>query len=301
MKSKIRTSLLAILTAASAAVLLPTTGQAATIAYWRFENGSPLADSGPNSLALTATGTAPNTYALPVGSGQGQYFPATIPQTGQTNTAAAQGAGTFGSWLSSSYTVADAPAFAIGTAFTVEAFVNLTTGSTSITRTIVGQGVNETNGSWDLAVTSDSSGLGARNLIFQQRTGVGGWSPINVDSNLQLNYGDDYYTAVSIDFANSLATFYLKNLTTGSALQTATAAVNNAGVYNSTNPLTIGMSGVTPTNPGTSPFSGLIDEVRLSNTNLAQSQLLISVPEPASVALLAAAAGLALVVRRRRR
>lgn len=272
---------------------VPATVNAATVGYWRFESGSATADSSGNGLTLSATGSGPLNSALGTTS-QGTYFSSTIPQTGASNGSMAQGAGTSQSWVNNNYYVADSPALSITSAMTIEAYVNQATSINGLSRVIAGQGANAGGGpgqgSWSLTVTAEDSSRGARNLLFQYQSVAGTWAGTGglqtIDSNIQLVLGHDYYLACAVNFLDTTSTglvFYYQDLTLGTALQTVSMTHTVTTIADTTSPLTIGSADASALYWG-----GSIDEVRLSNSQLGVNDLLITVPEPGSLALVAA-------------
>ena len=282
-----------LVTLAAAASLLPA--RAATIGYWRFENSSDLGlDSSGNSRSLTNSGAA--SYTLPA-SGRGSHFFDPIPQTDASNSAAASLINSEADYLST------ADPFTSGSQdFTIESLVNVNSvDSVSATRVIAAQASTSSNAAWQLVVTGASSSLGARNLVLQLNTTGSSGSFISLDSDFQFTLGSDYYIAAAVDFTLTgvSVTFYFQNLTAGTALQTVTRTNALTSIYNTTAPFTVGR-GVA--GDGTARyFDGIIDEVRLSDTALTSSQLLATVPEPRSIALLTlSSAALLLILRRHR-
>ena len=283
-----------LVTLAAAASLLPA--RAATIGYWRFENSSDLGlDSSGNSRSLTNSGAA--SYTLPA-SGRGSHFFDPIPQTGASNSAAVNLVNSESDYLST------ADPFTSGSQdFTIESLVNVNSvDSAQATRVIAAQASTTTNAAWQLLVTGATSGLGARNLVLQlNTTGSSSTGFISIDSDFQFTLGSDYYIAAAVDFTLTgvSVTFYFQDLTAGTALQTVTRTNALTSIYNTTAPFTVGR-GVA--GDGTARyFDGIIDEVRLSDTALTSSQLLATVPEPRSIALLTlSSAALLLILRRHR-
>jgi hypothetical protein len=115
-----------------------------------------------------------------------------------------------------------------------------------------------------------------------------------------LDLGSNYYVAVSVHFTGTgvEATFFIKDLTTDSELHSSIVTAGNTSMYNSTADFTIGATyqdGVDARH-----FSGLIDEVRLSNTALSEGQLL-TIPEPAESAMFLSTGLLMLALLRRLR
>lgn len=278
---------------------------AGTIGYYRFESGSVTTDSSGNGRNLTIAGinAAPVSYTLPTRATvtttqspypvAGSYFPTASPLTGTANNYAVQGGGanqTFQKYYSLAST-------SITSGLTVETYLNLANND-STTKIIANQGANQTNGSWAFLVTSDVSGQGERQLLFQYATAAGAWGSNGLDSvklGVPLTVGVDYYVAVSFDLAATSVTFYMQNLTEGGPLQVVTQARHATGYYDSTAPMTIGADGT-----GGNGWHGTLDEVRISDSALSQSQLLISVPEPASVGMALMGLGLILGASRRR-
>ena len=251
--------------------------KAAVIGYWRFESGDFLGDSGANGLTLTngAGGAAASQVALP-GSGNGSLYPTTVG--GSPNGSAASFAG--GQILKT----ADSPLLTT-TTFTIEAFI--TVASIGATQAIAGQLADATGS--NRAYLFAISGTGLLQLNYGATA---------VASALAVSLNTDYYVAVTVNMADLTTggiTFYTKNLSTGVE---SFQGLGHAGttITNSTAGFSIGS-----TSTPSSPFNGLIDEVRLSNTKLNPGDLLIplSVPEPASMAVLAIGAGLAAMRRRR--
>jgi hypothetical protein len=108
----------------------------------------------------------------------------------------------------------------------------------------------------------------------------------------------DYYIGVSFDAANTTSglTFYLQDSTNSGSLQSLSTVHSTTGVFDSTADVLIGsFNGSVSTNR----WKGYVDEARISDTVLSQSQLLISVPEPSSYVLLMGGMAALLLLRRR--
>lgn len=280
---------------------------AATVGYWRFESGNFYGDSSGNGQTLSAfTGTAggvvPYTATT---SGYGAAFPTVIPQTGAANTSAAQGSSTISatlSWGDRTLHTADTTALSTATsAITIEALVNLSSSVNNANRTIAAQGGNATNGGWSLLLTAANSGRGANDLLFQWQSTAGAWGSggmVTLDSGIKLVTGNDYYIGFALNAADTASTgaiFYVKDLTAGTAMQVVSLTHTTTSIYDTGLDLTIGSC-----DAGLVNFAGTIDEVRISNTQLAYSDLLI-VPEPKSWAMLLLAGAMLLGWQRRQR
>lgn len=260
-----------------AAALMPA-ARAGTVGHWRFEKGGFLSDSGPNGLSLTASGRfgLPEQHVLPVGYDPGSAFPRAFGLV--RNDSAARGHGKTSSF-NHRQLAADISAHddKLTSAMTIEAFVNLAYSHREDSAVLAGRGVSAAKGaSWALAVTGENSERGTRNILFQiVSTGVWSFEGIQtLESGLHLEPGKDYYIAVTADFsqgASAGVAIYLKDLTDPDArLQVAKfARVRTAAA--SDLPIIIGAN---PT--GGSPWYGLIDEVRVSDTKLSEAELLIN-------------------------
>lgn len=276
--------------------------QAATLGYWRFESGDVTGDSSGNGRTLTltgSTGSAPTSYALP-SSGAGSAFSNPIPQTGAANGYAIQGTGT-NKLMQKYYTTTDTAAAL--SAMTVESYVNLSDNSTTSMKVIASQGANASDGSWAFGIAGYGSGQTAGNLLFQYRSLSGTWGSTGIDtinSGINLTVGHDYYVAAVANFTGvtttSSITFYVQDLTLGTALQTyVKTGLGYGSLYDSTSTIALGADGV-----GNSGWTGTLDEMRISDSALSQSQLLI-VPEPASVGMALMGLGMVWGAARRKR
>lgn len=298
-KIKMRTGE-AVAAALLSAAALAGPAQAATVAHWRFEgNGSGfLSDSSGNGHALSTAGTGTVTQAARPASGAGSAFPATV--AGQPNNAAAS----FPGGGSTPYlTAADDAAWrgAGGTTFTVEALVNFGSIATSTTEYLAGHFGSTSERSWYVAIRRETGSPFVR--FFADPDGLSTGGNVQWDfGGIPLTAGNDYYIAVVADLTQGTptarpVTLYVQDLTSGTSMQTLTqnqASNSLSAFYDAAVPFTIGA-----TNAATSPFSGLVDEVRFSDAALAPSELLVAVPEPVSLAPLVVA-GLVLARRRRR-
>ncbi len=247
-----------------ASLAAPFAVEADTVAHWRFENDpGHLADSSGNGHTLTNNGGV--TQAAATG------FPSVIPQTGEANASASSFSGS--NWLSA----ADNSAFTSNT-FTLEAYFNAA--ATTGTRIIAGQ--QYSGGNPDVNQRSYFIAV-AENVIRVHLSPTGG-NQGNRTLNTSLTVSPDkvYYTAMVVDVPNNAVTVYLQNITDGGSLASHAYSGNDVpnGIHNSTGPFTIGATAT-----GGSPFTGTIDEVRLSNVALPADQLLVVIPEPASLAL----------------
>lgn len=273
------------LAAAIVSALGVTFSPAAVIGYWRFENGGFLTDSGTNGLTLSTTANAPTQAAIP-GSGATSDFFNPIPQTGASNGSTA----TMVANSSNAFTRADSAAFNVSTggAFTIEAMANAS--ALGSTRTIASQWANGQR-SWNFSVMASGA------LQLQISSDGNSGTITSFVSGFTVVTGVDYYLAASFDISDTTTgvKFYFQDLTNGGALQTLSYAQSVTGIHNSTSAFSIGA-----TNAGTSGFwGGNLDEVRFSNTALAQADLL-AVPEPGAVALLGVT-GLGWMIFRRRK
>lgn len=281
-------------------LITTTVASAAVVGHWRFESCSFLSDSSGNGNTLTSSGTVSQTVIPDMGNGSA--FPNPVPQTGTTN-------GTmtgFGGSSAAGFDAADSTSInqisAKGT-FTLEAFVNAGTGTTASgdadARYIVGQ---------------YNSSASARSFSFQMNTQNGmsvflgrddlAFAGTLKSSNSFFENNKDYYVAVSYDVGANTGTFYWQNLTDSGTLQSEAANFTAGGSgYNGTlgNPnidLTVGYR------QDSNKFwqnNGFLDEVRVSDTVLGESDLLVSIPEPSSLVLILVGASCWVLVCRKRR
>ncbi len=247
-----------------------------TVGYWRFESEAGfLEDSGPNDLDLSITGSpAPTHYALPE-TGYGENFSDPIPQTGQSNNGAADfSASSSGGYLAHP----DDDLFELHD-FTFEVFFNRANNSV---RSFLG-------GQYDTGSSQRSWGFGVRdssvgNSMFLYACKSGATSQYTHSDFAIDELEHDYYAAVTFDESDTETglTFYLKDLTAGTPLQVDVQGHNvSTSLFNSSAEFAVGaLAG------GNYNFQGILDEARLSNGVVPQSELLISVPEPGMIVLL---------------
>lgn len=246
-------------------------------AYWRFEsNPRRIADQHDNAtLVEPSTATMRPTSTPRPASGPGSAFPDFDNEYG-TNIQSLK----FEVSKSQYMPALDKPLLTSGAnrQFTFEAFANLA----SVTpagawRTLAAHGgangSNTADMGWQLSVSSEGSGRGARNLILEFSATGSNSAPDLVDSDLQLQLGVDYYVAVAFnpaDTSTAGVTFYLKDLTNDGPLQIARKGHAFTSLWDSSLPLMIGSGNYT------AHWDGLIDEVRFTNRLLAPPELLIS-------------------------
>lgn len=245
---------------------------AAVVGHWSFEEDAFLSDSSGNGLDLTTTGAAPSPATRP-STGNGSTFP------GTANAGAAELSG------SGNFRLDDSEAITVTNQFTVEFFFNLT--ATSSTASMIAS-------QWHTA-SQRSWFVGVLNGQFRFGTSANGVAAagnqstaLSLENRIQLD--TDYYGAVS--FLDGVATFYLMDLTNGGALISTQLSGFDTTVHDSTAAFQIGSY-----SSNEYRFTGLIDEVRFSNTALGPADLMI--PEPA--ALFLSAASLPMILRRKRK
>lgn len=266
-----------------------TTASADTIGYWRFEDGAFLSDSSGNGNTLTNTGM---TQATLPGAGNGSAFPNPVPQTGAANGSLAAFGGTKDGFSVSDNT--SLSTIASNNTFTLEAIINASTISNTSpedSRYLVSQynsSTTQRSFSWQINTNEGFS-------VFLGETG-GGFAGSLVSSNSLIASNKDYYVAVSYNAATDTGTFYWQNLTDGGALQSESVSTGSTfSLHNSTEDLTIGFR---PDSSKEWSNGALIDEVRVSDEVLSEPELLVNIPEPASLALMGL--GTLLMLGRRR-
>jgi len=259
--------------------------KAETIGYWRFENSANLGeDSGPNGLDLTQSGAA-DYYVLPE-TGRGSAIDDPVPQTGADNDAAADLTGGY-------FHRADDPAFTLSN-FTVEAYISIDEGDKY--HHIAGQYVTTGDQrSWILGITS-------KNEVYFGVGDDGTYGAYQSHRGVTLLPEHDYYLAASFDLSasgegNGGIKLYSKNLTLGDNLTVITTDHARTAVFDASCDFEVGAY-----REGMLPLDGLLDELRISDTVLSESELLVNVPEPIeSILLVSGLMGLAIVARRRKR
>lgn len=247
---------------------LSLTAEAATVGFWQFNRGAFLEDSAGNS-DLTLNG-AVSQVNLPA-AGRGAKFPGTSP--------AADSAGGVGDRLLTTITP-------IAGSFSIEAYIHtdnadgLFADDIATSRT---SSADFTQIAWAFEIRHDGfAATLSRELILI----VGQGDVLDTArSGFQIDTGNDYYVASVFDLAGKSTSFYVKDLTNAGPLMSNTAS-HNLTALNSNSTLVIGNA----SDAADTGLDGLIDEVRLSNTALSSSELLINtVPLPAAVWLFGAA------------
>lgn len=246
-------------------------------AHWRFESNPRRITDQHDNAALVEPGTVtmrPTSTPRPA-SGPGSAFPDFDHEYG-ANTQALK----FEVSKTQYMAALDKPLLTGGAnrQFTFEAFANLASATPGgAWRTLAAHGgangSNTTDMGWQLSVSSEGSGRGARNLILEfSATGSSSAQDL-VDSDLQLQLGVDYYLAVAFnpaDTSTAGVTFYLKDLTNNGPLQISRRSHAFTSLWDSSLPLMIGSGNYT------AHWDGLVDEVRFTNRLLAPPDLLIS-------------------------
>jgi hypothetical protein len=279
---------------------------AATIGYWRFEGASTptagdnndwLDDYSGNGLTLgiSTTNPAPTHYTLP-GAGAGSAFSDPIPQTLDANDMAAQFNSSASATSGGNLFILDTPALAV-TDFTIEAYINKSVTSTG-TKYIASQWATSSNQrSWTFGVagTNDVGIAGSANDLFLSLSDAGTDANL-IASGVNIEVGKDYYVAASFDQSQMTGgvVFYVKNLTDNTPLQVIVMDHNITSLHDSSNIFRIGSY-----NGSASPWTGVLDEVRLSGSVLSEPQLLL-IPAPAALPAGLALMGLLIVLGRHR-
>ncbi|MGI5868106.1 MAG: LamG domain-containing protein [Kiritimatiellia bacterium] len=256
--------------------------QAGTLAYWRMgDDTSSVHDSSGNGLALTkyAKGNLPEDSNLPYDGavvafhGAGAAFSRTIPLTGATNALAIMNYNSSYLYVADPFTV---------TNFTVEAYFCPYAYKTSTQYIASHYTVEGSQRSWALGfAASGGTPPAGPNEMFVLLSETGASNPV-IPLGLVVTNGVDYYIAFSYDAdaAEDDITFRYCDLTNGGSLQTVTATSGYGVLKDSTSPLRIGSYDGNKNN-----FSGLIDEVRISDRVLGVRELLISWPIPTNTVL----------------
>lgn len=261
---------------------------ASTIAYYRFESGNFLSDSSGNGAHLTEAGT-PAQVSLPE-TGRGSSFSKIIPQTSTAN------GSTSSIFSTDRFGEASNGSVQVTSDFTAEAYISMAT-TTSGTQYIVSDWEytegNKRGFAFGVAGTSGVGG-GSAGALFLLLSEDGSSTGV-FQTGITISKDIDYYVGISFDESNTSSgiTFYAQDLTNNEALLSSSIGHNIASLNNATALFRIGAM-----NNSTSPFQGFIDEVRISDTPLSQTQLL-AVPEPSAYALIAGALSVITLLRRR--
>ncbi|HBR94386.1 MAG TPA: hypothetical protein DEA90_09510 [Opitutae bacterium] len=195
-------------------------------------------------------------------------------------------------------------------AFTIEAVFQYQGGSDVLASTFnsVNASTDGTGIGWLFGTRASENGLW---FAYSTDGGDDGRHDIYSDNvsndTLNMTSGNYYYAALSVDISDTSAsgiTFYLQDITTaGNSLLSVSATHSGTSIYDSGTEFTIGDIANASVLGGTVSgvnYTGPIDAVRYSNSQLGSGDLLVSVPEPSSFALVAGCLGLLSVIMRRR-
>jgi hypothetical protein len=274
-------SLLASATPALGLVLMLVVpaAQAATIGYWRFEEGTPPSPAtAPNSV-LDSSGHGLD--ATPVG---GPLYSSSLPP----------GAATVGSTRSMQFNgwgqrlvVPDSPVLQLTRSLTIEAFLKpepLLPGTANVGQVLFRSDNRPGLDPYSLAFEG-SGNL----LVFQIQDAAQNVARVQVSVPL-----DQWlFVAGTLDDA----TGQMKLFVNGQLVNSTTTSVRPLGALDPAWGSGLSLGG-DPTGQYGEYFNGWLDEVRLSDVALAPSQFLIPVPEPSTSLLFALAAGAWLISRR---
>jgi hypothetical protein len=269
---------------------------AATVAYWRFENGTHgAAATSLTDSAGSNTGTATNG---PLYSNVTPVSP--VPQTGASNGLSLD----FERDNSQYFTVPDDNAldFGANSAFTIEAWVKLesVTSGTGTAGDRQWLALKKSGSAADSAMNYaflvqggnnfNTQGTGTGNQIFLV-LGNGSSTATFTDADLKIIDTDWHYVAARFSDTDNKVTLTVDSVSKDFATMFVPAANSQL--------LQIGRH-TNSTGAATGYFDGRIDELRISNSYLSDNDLL-RVPEPATAGLLLLGAVAALGQRSRRR
>jgi len=247
-------------------------GDAAPVHYWQFEGSPGFLEDSIGSATLSESAT-PGQGAIP-GTGPGSTFDALAGNSSLAGLDAGDG---FSTPLTAS------------SDFTIEALVNFSALSGSFGSSIAGFFESQLNVDVDWILQARSTGP-AVNLVLTAVTTSG---VAILDSGFALAINTDYYVAAAYDSTGSV-TFWIQNLTSDGLRQSSSVSHALGGGFTATSTFVVGGA------PNILSFSGVLDEVRLSDSVLGQDELLSlnEVPEPGTAALVALGLGALSVGRR---
>jgi hypothetical protein len=302
--------------AAIVTMMAPPATDAATIAYWRFEDGTPGSHVVPRSVILDSSGNGNNLTTFDTNSAPRftSLVPAaTVPGTGAINQVALDNSETPGNGVHTRdlYTVPTGAGINVMThtftQWTVEASVNFATLASTLNgyQTFVGRdAVNVTNAHFDSRAAAfylQKNLADQLQVVEVQADGELGkaFSPFAVQAG-------KWYDVAATSDGSTLKLFVNQHDGAGYQLTASTALIGpDRALANQNLHWTVGRgqfddNGDGIVNDYEDWFRGTVDEVRISDVALAPSQFLFAVPEPSSYALLLLAATAPWIRRARR-
>lgn len=267
--------------------------QAATVAYYRFET--------PDMEPATFADSGDVAPSVPLDNDGGmvldasaQNFPSTIPQTGASN-------GRVLSFFGSDDIEGTDAKFQVSS-FTIEGYFSFNNTGASTQYFASRWRGSDGNRSFGIGI-ADNNGTGSAsaNTLFAILSEDGDSTTVVASGLPELATDTVYYFGMSYADATTGndTVFYLQDITNGGALLSNNVDsgidTNNVGTNSE-----FRLGGISSDDGGSpsNTLGGRLDEIRLSNVVLSESELL-AVPEPGSTVLLLGTLGL-LAVRRRR-
>ncbi len=250
----------------------PKTVMAATIAYWRFEEGP--ANSAATGSILDSSGNGLN--GTPIG---GPVYSTNVPVSRVPQTDAADHYSLSFNGSSQRIFIADNPKFQLTQSLTLEAYINLHALPTHDGGSVIIFRGDDRNGldPYSLAISPDGR------LFFRINDGTVQNGPFISAPLPSLDTW--FYVAGTLDNQTGAWNLYINS----SLVASTTTSIRPFGLLQSNQEPGLGI-GDLQSNYGLEYFNGLIDEVRISDQALTPNQLLGAVPEPSSLVLLTIAA-----------